>query len=307
MQSQTSLIAELKFRAVVQYLQGILGTRYKGYDKLVTPEFAEKYILDYKVGRLATDKNQLEVSGHLDSDALKRWVRLTEIKTRGSSVLKPAIIVSTTSDNFRGREGALAEKIGALFNKDLQKYNVKFTPLKVGISAPPKSDSELKSLRDAVASYNLALWVHLSPCKGCRGMKSDIYLYNLPQSRILLAHTDELSLDPKDAANVEKVKHAFGSAAKQFDSEFEALVSSGELFSAVYYLTVEGIEDYRTYKSVEAELNRLDFLSRASLVRAEHAQKLAEFELASQLPLEELKESLKQADFSRSNLKITVR
>src|SRR4051794_12741866 len=81
---QTALIGRLKYQAVVDYLQRLMGSRYSKYEELVTPEFAEKYVLDYQVNRLP-GKSAIELNGHLDGDALKRWVRVTETKAAGTS------------------------------------------------------------------------------------------------------------------------------------------------------------------------------------------------------------------------------
>ena len=61
----------LKYRAVVEWLQRYLGGRYAEIEKMVTPEFAEKYILDYKVGRNPGNRALYQLTGHLDADSLE--------------------------------------------------------------------------------------------------------------------------------------------------------------------------------------------------------------------------------------------
>jgi hypothetical protein len=306
-EQQAPLIAQLKYRAVVEYLQNLIGPRFRNYEKMVTPEFAEKYILDYRVGRLASDKNQLEVAGHLDSDSLKRWVRVLEAKARGNSILRPVFILTSTADSVRGRENLVAPWLASVVNGQLQKFNIHFTTGRAPQVTPPKTEAEIRSLKDMLPGYNLALWANLSPCKTCGGLKSDWYLYNLSQARLLAARTDDISSDGRDLISSDKTKRTFAGAAKQFQGDFEGLVSSGELFGTLYHLTIEGIENYRMYKSIEAELGRMDFVSHATLTRAEHSKKSAEFDLVSQFTAQELQDGLKGADFARSNVKISVR
>lgn len=67
-----STSARLKQRAVQNFLRRALGNRYASVERKITPEFAERYVLDYKTQR---GPRGMEILGHLDGDALKSWAR----------------------------------------------------------------------------------------------------------------------------------------------------------------------------------------------------------------------------------------
>lgn len=319
-QELNGVVADLKLRAITDYLQKYLGSRYKNFEELVTPEFAEKYILDYKIGKSTNDRNIIEVTGHLDADSLKRWIRLTDTKSRGGNALRPVFLFTstmpgytfTTGDSPKVRESSIFQALHSLASTNLQKFNVRLTSpssARLSASQPAKSESDIRALSSSFipAGFNTALWFHLTPCKTCGGSRLETYYYNLAQNRILISRADDLAMEPKNLASADRFKKLVQPLVKQFQSDFEGLSSSGELFGTVYHVTVEGIETNRAYKAIELELSRLDSLSHSQLVRVEFIKKLADFEVTSQLSLEELKESLKQTDFARANLRITVR
>src|SRR5262245_54194114 len=75
-----SMLAKLKHSAIIAFLSRV-GLDHKSLEEVVTPEFADQYIVDYKVSRRG---GNTELSGHLDADGLRRWARLAQTKSRGN-------------------------------------------------------------------------------------------------------------------------------------------------------------------------------------------------------------------------------
>ena len=67
--ADTQNISDLKHRAVLEFLQRQLGERFEQYEKQITPEFAERYIMDYKVGRAGGNRQVSDLPVFLASDA----------------------------------------------------------------------------------------------------------------------------------------------------------------------------------------------------------------------------------------------
>ncbi len=308
--AQTGLIAGLKLKAISEYLQNYLGSRYSSVEKFINHDFAERYILDYKVGRTA-DRTQLQVVGNLDSDGLKRWLRTLDVKTRGSS-LTPFLVLSSSVPNLpyaitdtsqRIKDSSLAQTLLAEVNTKLQKVNIRLGTADLshlGLKQPPMSDTDIKTLRDQTGG-NSCIWVQFQPCKTCGGMRMDLYFYNLTQGRRLLSRSDDLILTAADLADKTKIRAVLRTPIEQFQSDVEELVSSGMLTSSSYDLTVEQVDSYRTYKQIEASLGRLDFIVQAVLNRSE--PKVAGFQVLSPLSAQELSQRLAQENFAGFHLK----
>lgn len=310
---QSALIGRLKYQAVVDYLQRLMGARYARYEGLVTPDFAERYVLDYQVNRLP-GRNAIELNGHLDGDALKRWVRVTETKTAGSSSLKPAFLISSSVPGLTIlpretekaiREMTVGQTVYSMISPVFNKVNAKISPIddsSVSLTEPPKRDSEMRSLRDFAigGSRNSVAWVHFSPCKGC-GVRVDIILYNLAQSRLVVAKSDNVPFEARDFSNSERLRAMLKEPLHDFSVDFEEAISNGSLFAASHRVVVEGIDTFRGYKQVETAMQGQDYIVGASLKRSEPG--LAEFSVLSPLSIKDLAQHFATSAFTGFELK----
>jgi hypothetical protein len=309
---QTALIARLKYQAVADYLQRLMGNRFSQVENQVTPDFTERFVLDYQVNR--SGRNALELSGHLDSDALKRWVRVTETKAAGASSLKPAFILSSTFPGMtvqpkdtatRVHDMVVGQTLFALMSAVFSKVNAHLSTISDGglsLSEPPKRDSDFRALREygASAGRNAVAWVHLSACKGC-GTRVDMYLYNLTQNRLIVAKSEQVALDSPDFGSPERIRGAVREMLHDFSSDFEDSISSGTLFSAAYRLTVEGVDSYRAFVDIENGLGNQDFIVQAVVKHSE--PNVAEFQVLSPLGPRELSAHFNGANFGGFALK----
>jgi len=314
-EQEALLVSQLKYRAVIDWLQKYLGNeKYRQIESLITRDFAENYILKSKKGRLAADRTQLEVSGDLNTRGLVRWLRGVETNRRGGS-LRPVLILSSDLPFFsvsadrsvKYKDANFAQVYLGLLNSELQKFNVKVVPYDVSgvsLTQPPLVESDVRTLRDQ-SRNNTALWVNLSTCRTCGGARMDTFFYNFSHKKPLIVRSDDLVLDSVILSNTERLRNVLKPPVQQFQAEFEELVSSGALFSSTYELNIEGIGAPRVYKAIDSELSKLDFIVSATLVRA--GNRAAEYEIVSTLSYDELSANLKQAQFARTNLKITLR
>ncbi len=308
--AQTGLIAQLKLKAVTEYLQNYLGPRFASVERTVNFDFSERYVLDYKVGRTA-DRTQIQVVGHLDSEGLKRWVRTLDAKTKGNT-LSPFLVLTSTLPNLpyavgdtaaRAKDSVFAQTLLSEINSGLQKYNIKVATTetsRIGLKGPPMNDNDIKTLRDQ-SGGNSALWVTVAPCKGCNGIRLDMYFYNLTQSRRLLAHSDDITISMNDLSDKAKLKTALKLPIGQFHAEFDEVVTSGTLTSTAYDVTVEQVNSYKTFKTIESSLGKLDFIVQAVLNRTEPT--VAGFQVLSPLSAQELAQRLAAENFQGFHLK----
>lgn len=312
-QQQSQLIAELKYRAVSEWLQGYLGGRYPQFEKSVTPDFAERYVLDYKVARTGNNREAMQLTGHLDGDSLRRWVRLLETK-KGNYSLKPVFLLSSSipgltfsaNETLEKVKGSpLGEVVLGFANQQFHKLNVKTTIAERGVPTqnPPKNEAELRALREfgVQTGNNLALWTHISPCASCGGARVDVLVYGLTGPRLVLALNDDLALQPKDFGNTERLKAVFSPIFQEFHSEFESAISEGKLFATEYELIVEGLDSYRMYKLIETEFNKVEYLSQPVLRQAEN--RTARFSVLSSLSSEDLAQRIQGSRFANFQLK----
>ncbi len=306
-------IGDLKQRAIIEYLQAFLGARYEGYASQVTPEFAERYVQDYKVSRQG---GRIQITGHLDSDGLKGWIRLSETK-HGANSVKPVLLLSSAIPGLtitpsqtaaKTRENGMGQVFLSETSSAFQKLNTRLgvTGSSINLSQPPRSESELKRLQDYGAGdgFNSALWLHLVPCKTCGGARLDMHFYNLNPVRQVLARSDELPLSASDFANSSRLKQAMKVPITALKADIEDKIANGALFSNAYRLTIEGLENYRAFKVVQNAMGETDFIIQANLKRSE--PKMAEYEVLSLLSAEELAARLDGETFDGFKLK-TVR
>ena len=232
---QSAKIAELKLLGVSQWLQGYLGDRYPQYQRWVTTDFSEKYVLDYKVGK--AQDGATEISGHLDVDSLKRWVRLMDTKANGTTRLKviyansssvPSIPFQASETSGRGRETAYGQISAGLVQNHFKGYNT--APAPVGstcCSAHPPLPSKGVSVLSRFAGQtgnNVVLWTHLAPCAPCGGMRLDFYLYSAIGDRLVVVNSEDLKLSPADATNAERLGVVMNEAYQNFHKDLEDAV-----------------------------------------------------------------------------------
>lgn len=296
---ETNLINDLKYLAVSNFLQNHLGAKYNQFDKFVTPDFSEKYILDYKVTRGGGSPGTVELVGHLDGDALKRWARLIESKTRGSNQIKPLFILSSNlpglsfspaDTSLRQRDSSIAQVLGQMTQLQLKKLNTQLTPLdtSLGLDAPPKNISEIQSLTSSALRRgdSLVIWETISVCPGCVNPRLDIFVYNSQTQSLAFAIGDDLNISGRDLSNSELFKKSVGPLFQQFQSELENALSSGTLQELTMKIIFENVDSYRTLKVLETQLNQGNGYNSPVLKKV--SGKSAEYEIKSTLNIDEL-------------------
>ncbi len=295
---QNNLINKLKQKAVVQWLENYLGSRFASYQKSITEDFGDKYVTDYKVAKVPGQANTLEISGHLDSDALRKWSRISETKEKGGDAIRPVFVFSSNAQSLqssprdtldRTKDWPTAQLVYKELSSHFQKLNTKLTALnsRLGFAVAPTNENDISNLSTEFtnSNYNTVVWVHLSQCNGCTTARMDMYVYSLAPGRLALIKSEDLAVSAS-ALTGEKSKTHIAPFIAVLHEGLEELISDGKLFSKDLTLRIEGIDAYRSYKAVEKDLQRQDFLSQPSLKLMEAA--VAEFNVMSNLSAEEL-------------------
>lgn len=305
---QNTLINQLKQKAVVQWLQNYLGSRFASYQKSIADDFGEKYVMDYKVAKVPGQANTLEISGHIDSDALRKWSRISETKEKGGDAIRPVFIFSSNAQSLqssprdtleRTKDWPSAQLIFKEASTHFQKLNTKLFPLngRMGFAGAPTTDNEVSNLSTELSgsNYNTAVWVQLSQCNGCATARMDLFVYSLAPGRLALIRSEDLSVSASQLSG-EKAKAHLAPFITSLHEGLDELISEGKLFSKDLTLRIEGIDAYRSYKLVEKDLQKQDFLSSPSLKGMEAAT--AEFNVTSNLSTEELAQRIQTASWS---------
>jgi len=301
-------VSRLQQEAVAQWLERSLGSRYAQVEREITPEFAKKYILDFSVGHPNGSHLVTALTGHLDSDGLKRWVRVADVHSHGRS-FKPLFVLSSTvpamgftpaTTATQVRSNNVAQQIFSESNVVLAKLGARATPAseaKFPFTQPPKTRAEIHSLQEAVIpdGFNAVFWVQLTPSKTQGAVRMDSVIYNLNAPRLVIARTDELP--SPDANHLEGTNSAFS----QMRADIDGLISDGTLFAVSHALVIQGIDSYQGFSTLGDELGKLDFIDQAIVKRSE--SKAAEFEVLSSLKDEELYARLQTADLAGIHLK----
>lgn len=318
---EASRIERLKQMVVLDYLRSALGNRFQEYAPQVNSEFSEGYILDYKVSRKEATPGaapSLELTGHLDTEGLNRWVRLNETKARGSASLRPVFVLSSEVPGLTyapGNSGnsARTTPIGQVFYGELAKVFRKFntelglvSEKSLLLAVPAETPTQMSELRDYAAGNgnNSVAWVHLQACRspGC-GMRAEIHTYNLAQGRRLFVQSANLKIAAGDLSDPAKLHAAVDPLIKDYAGRFEDAVSKGTLFSTSYRLIVRGVDQYRNYKKLKTALTKLEYLVQAvpKRVRANES----EFQVLSPLSARELAQRLQITNFPGFQLAAT--
>lgn len=298
-------VSTLKQKAVVNYLQKQMGSRYASVAEQVTSEFSENYILDYQVGKKG---KQTEVTGHLDAKSLMRWVRLSETKSRTGGSIRTAFVV--TSDFPQSTLAAgdthtqiqsqpTAKTLHALAVGAVEKFNVSLTGVdgKFPLSQPARGESDIRSLREygGQASVNTVLWAQVTQCASCGGAKLNLYFYNLFQDRAAVATSKNVKLDATQLASGTGLREAFTPAFEELKTNLEDVISSGTLSSRIYKVVIENIRTYKGFRQLQQEMSKLDFVARATLKRTEPF--VAEYEVYSTMPATEISQRFQATEF----------
>ena len=296
---ESNLINDLKYLAVSNFLQNHLGAKYNQFDKFITPEFSEKYILDYKITRGGGAPGTVELVGHLDGDSLKRWARLVESKARGSNQIKPLFILSSNlsglsfspaDTSLRQKDSSIAQILTQMTQFQLKKLNTQLTALdtSIGLDAPPKNNSEIESLTSSALrrGESLVIWETISICPGCTNPRLDIFVYNSQTQNLVFAIGDDLNISGRDVINSELFKKSIGPLFQQFQNELENALSSGTLQELTMKIIFENVDSYRTLKVLETQLNQGNGYNTPVLKKV--SGKSAEYEIKSTLTIDEL-------------------
>ena len=299
---ESGMINDLKYMAISNWLQSYLGPRFTQFDRYVTPEFAEKYILDYKVTR-SNPPGAIELIGHLDGDSLKKWVRLVESKNKGSNQIKPLWIVSSNLPAFNLSPSEMSTKIkdsttlqllSQLTQNPFQKLNTRIAPLdsSINLEAPPKNESEIQSLTSWAARQGdtLVVWEAFTTCSGCSVPRFDIFVYNTKTQELAFAVGDDVTLSSRDLSNSEVLKRTLLPVFQQFQAALENSFSEGTIQDVSFKIIFENVDSYRTLKMAESSLSRDNGIS--SLVFKRARDKTAEYAIKSSLTTEELAQKL---------------
>lgn len=309
-----ALVTRLKQLAVRHYLSRALGeARFAAVETTITAEFAERYILDYKLSRPPGGRPP-QLSGHLDAELLRRWARVTETRS-GERSVKPVFVYSSAVPGLtaapretvtRAREDAIPGALYALLSGHLQgKFNVRLTLADgpASLTHPPRTQTDMRSLQEFGASRdaNAAVWMNLVPCKPCGGARLDSYFFNLSSGRAALIKRENIPIEGGETIGIERAKKLVKEAVKEFTAGFDDVISQGTATSGSLKLIIEAVDSYRGYKRVDTALGRLDFASQAVLKRVEPG--LLEFEILTSIPPAEMQDKLALANFPGFSLK----
>lgn len=296
--SSNQLISRLKQDAVIYWLRDYLGSKSSQFEKFVTPQFAESYILNYKVSQKGTTKDILELSGQLDAEALKGWLRIAEAKGKGNNQLKPLFIISDSlpgisvpNSSYFTQSGnsVFSQQCSQLLRAGLKKLNLEAAPFAgPNPSQPPRTERDVLSLKDSLApsNSNLLIWVYLNQCRSCEMPRVDIYLYSSTRSSTVLSVSEELPLTLKQLENSEKARKALEPIFNEFHQELERTIAEGKLESYPVTITIEGIDNYLNYRKIEYALSKQSFF--ADWSPKVFVQNTAQFEALSPLEAQEV-------------------
>jgi hypothetical protein len=310
-----ALLSKLKQEAIIQWLKEYLGNKATRYEKLITPKFAESYILDYKVTQKGPNKEIVELSGHLDTEALKGWLRLADTKGQEGGQIRPSLIMTDsvpdfslpTPDYFTQKgSSAYSQTSIQLLNQELRRLNLKVSPAnEIVTTSPPKDERGISRLKDTLATEgtNAAIWLYLNKCRSCDAPRLDIYLYSLERGGSLLSMiSEELSISLKQLDNTEKTKTVLTPIFNQFQQDFERVIAEGRFTALPLTITVEGIENYLGYRKIDYALSKQNYFS--EWLPKTFIQNTAQFEAMSNLASEELAQRIE--NLGLADVKLTL-
>lgn len=304
-ESLRELISRLKQDAVILWLRDYLGEKANSYEKSVTPDFAESYILDYRVTRTGENKNIIQLSGHIDTDSIKGWLRVSATKLSGNSSLKPALVVSSSPNISlsEGQQNVLENSVKANLNRELKKLRVAFSDIQPPpLDAPPRDESGITELASRFQSkgFNFAIWVYLNRCRSCSMARLDIYSFSLSNAQVVTSLSEELPSFMISLQTEEQANSLLSPFFKTFQQDFERAIAEGRTSSQIVTLTVEGLENYRAYKKLEYLLSQQSFFS--DLTPKHFIQNTAQFEAVSPLNSTDVARRIQALSFSEGKV-----
>lgn len=308
-------LSDLKHRAVIEWIQSNVAAGSVNVDEL-TNEFTEKYILDFKVNRgRVSGQDVLQMTGHLDGVGLQRWVRLLRAKNEGESLRALLILSSDYSDDrlyaSQTRLSTQGKTLGQvsyrLFNQALSKYNSGIDTVDLRglpMSTPPRKRGKIARLADfgPLKKYKTALWLHYSPCPRCGGSRLNLFFYDLGQSRLSIAQSHNLQLQPSDTYAATRVEKALENSLASFESKMDELIKGGGLFSSVFHMIVQGIQNYPAFLQLEKELESSRQVLKSTLREA--APGGAKFEIMSPVDVKAFSAQLPNEVFKGFKLEV---
>jgi len=261
-----AVLARLKQDAVILWMRSYLGEKSSSFEKKVTPEFAESYLLDYRVNRVGENKNIVQLSGNLDTDSLKGWLRVSETKMASGSQLKPALIISTSPSISlnESQEGNLFSAIESGLNQEFKRLRLNLASASSApFDIPPKDERMISRLSDFFAGKgnNIVIWVYLNRCKSCTGIRLDLFSYSLSQNHLMTSLSEEVPELTGSFQDPSRITAIFSPFFKLFQQDFERAIAEGKPHASALTLTVEGVENYRIYKKLEYLLSQQGFWS----------------------------------------------
>lgn len=304
-ENTASMLSELKQKAIIHWAENTLKDQFSLYEKLFTPEFCEKFISDYKVNRNAQTK-ALEISGHLDIKALRRWLQLEEAKGKGIKEQSIQLVFSSQVTDLSITSSDLGSVpflvyLATQVQQLASKYRLRnFAP--VVLASPPKSKSEINSLRSRLTSP-LVLWVHFKPGKGQKIIEADEIWYLTPQSRILKANSEDLNFGNQHY-RTNKDKSVLKNLNQTIANDFEDIISSNAVASSPFFLQIEGLDSLKKQTELQALLETKDYMGNFRLAQKNKSGIM--FETVSSLPVEALAARLKDDLIEWPNVSVTA-
>lgn len=286
-QENTS-VPELKRQAIRDYLTKWLGAKSIGYEKALNNDLVERFILDYRLTK--TENNLPIVTGHLDVQAIRSWVKLAEAK-QGTQVTRIALLYS---ENLPSRKIPASEtedwleKAGAAQSiyRELQQISKSIhgslSPWRYSTpeSAPPKTESGIRALsRAANGNVDVAIWFHQWRCPDCQYGQLEVMVYQLNAGKRIYSRSEEIR------ATVTQL-------LPSIRTELDSVMSSDAVRCHAYQLNFADVANYRVFRALDAWISRFDGVPIATLTRVSSHE--AQYSVCSSLELDSLAAELIQ-------------
>ncbi len=280
--SQTFVIGELKQKAIKHWVLRFVGTkRYSSFEPFVKTDITDRFVVNYRIGRLETDKNVWELSGKLDNDGLKRWIRITEQRLGQGPLSRPVLVV-TSSYPPVSVEKTGTKIIEVPLASLMQRLGLKLSKTQnFGLSEPPRISDGVKSFGEklSTAEFGVCLWFHFTAASK---LETLIYLSNPARLVIVQEHALPLSTE---ALTPQRIQTFLEETIPKLQTELEGLIGAGSLNSKIFRLKFVGLDSFAKFKLVDRAIGLLDPVTHVQLKAAVFQS--AEYEVSSSLTLED--------------------
>ncbi len=268
---QSDLIATLKQKAILEWLSHHVSGRLQDFAPQVTPEVAEKYVLDYEVTRLHAAPLELQLKVHLDIRALKQWIRAVETKHLQSSIRAgflfsstvPTLLMSPDETARLVQDTPLVTFCHRTLAQNLAAFHMALTPTDLGLGVQPQvlEGNELASSLQR-RHLNGLLWMRLvtvsfDPREPTQ-VGLEAYFWNT-NGRLLTFYRD-LNLAPAQLSNTAQVRSVLHGVLGDLRRQVEELVNKGMFLSQSVFLRVEGVNSMADLRRVQGGITGLDFV-----------------------------------------------